>query len=230
MKSTPWDYVWTGLWITLLLAAAAVAVHTVSPWTRGLLGAYHVLVDLALLLLSYGLLSALVVRSIVKLTPLAPGAHGLDSAEFARWKLLTVLYRFGQGALRPLTPFFLAPVLDALFGARVGADVAFGGTIDDPYAVQVGDRVILGHHSLVSANYLWGGKLTTGSVVIEDDVTLGAHVIVFPGVRIGKGAGVMNGAVVMPGTSIPAGEVWRGNPARKWVQDGGVPSPPPAPE
>ena len=101
MKSTPWDYVWTGLWITLLLAAAAAAVHTVSPWTRGLLGAYHVLVDLALLLLSYGLLSALVVRTIVKLKPLAPGAHGLDSAEFARWKLLTVLYRFGQGALRP---------------------------------------------------------------------------------------------------------------------------------
>lgn len=230
MKSTAWDYVWTGLCITLLLAASLGLVVLAVPWTSSLLGAYHVLADLALLLVAYGLLSACAVRVVVRWKPFPAGAHGLDSPEFARWKLVTVLYRFGQGALRPLTPFFLSPLLDTLFGARVGADVAFGGTIDDPYSVEVGDRVILGHHSLVSANYLWAGKLTTGKVVIDDDVTLGAHVIVFPGVHIGKGAGVMNGAVVMPGTTIPAGEVWRGNPARKWVQVGAAAGAPAAPD
>ena len=34
--------------------------------------------------------------------------------------------------------------------------------------------------------------------------------------HIGEGAVVMGGAHVMPNTRIPAGETWRGNPARKW--------------
>lgn len=217
MKSTPWDYVWTGLWITAIAAISLGLVWLVVPLTLRALGAYHVLFDLLLLALAYGLLSALVVRSLVRWRPVAAGAHDMDSPVFAYWKLLTVLYRLGQGALRPLVPFFLSPLLDALFGARIGRDVAFGGVIDDPYAVCIGNGVVLGHNSLVTANYLWDGKLTCGSISIGDEVTIGANSIVFPGVDIGRGAKVMNAAVVMPGTVIPAGETWRGNPARKWM-------------
>jgi carbonic anhydrase/acetyltransferase-like protein (isoleucine patch superfamily) len=41
--------------------------------------------------------------------------------------------------------------------------------------------------------------------------------VVFPNTEIGAGAVVAGGSFVMPGTRIPAGESWRGNPARKWV-------------
>lgn len=216
MKSTIGDYVRSSLWIGLVLLGALAVTYAFRGQTRSLLGPYHVLADLALGLLSFGLLMAMLVRLLVRVRPIPAGTHSLDSAVFAHWKVLTVLYRLGQGALRPFVPFFLQPVLDGLFGARIGGDVAFGGTIDDPYAVTVGNRVILGHHSLVSGNYLWDGALTTGAVRIDDGATIGAHVIVFPGVHIGAGASVMNGAVVMPGTVIPVGEVWRGNPARRW--------------
>ena len=49
-------------------------------------------------------------------------------------------------------------------------------------------------------------------VAIEDDVWLGTHVVVLPGVTIGKGAIVAAGAVV--NKDIPAYEIWGGVPAK----------------
>ena len=49
-------------------------------------------------------------------------------------------------------------------------------------------------------------------IVIEDDVWIGANSIIMGNVTIGKGAMIGAGSVVAK--SIPAGEVWAGNPAR----------------
>jgi acetyltransferase-like isoleucine patch superfamily enzyme len=50
------------------------------------------------------------------------------------------------------------------------------------------------------------------SVVIEDDVFVGAHTTILKGVTIGKGSIV--GAASLVTKSIPAGEIWGGNPAK----------------
>jgi len=217
MKSHWSDYVLSSLFITAFLAVALGTVLLAQGWTRALLGPYHVLADLALALLAYGLASAAVLRLLLRLRPMPLGEHGADSVAFTYWKLLTVVYRLGQGAIGWCFPFFLRPLRDALFGARVGADVAFGGTIDDPYLVTVGAGSVLGNASLVSANYIADGKLVCQPVVIGQGVTVGANAVVLPGVTIGDGATISIGSVVMPGTRVPAGERWRGNPARKWL-------------
>jgi acetyltransferase-like isoleucine patch superfamily enzyme len=57
---------------------------------------------------------------------------------------------------------------------------------------------------------------TTGAeaeIVLEDDVWLGANVVVLKGVRIGRGAIVAAGAVVT--RSVPGFEIWGGVPARR---------------
>ena len=50
-------------------------------------------------------------------------------------------------------------------------------------------------------------------VVIEDDVWLGAGVIVLPGVHLGRGCVIGAGAVVTG--DVPAGEVFAGVPATR---------------
>jgi len=222
MKSTVWDYVLSGFWITVLLLLALGAVWAVTPPLRGLLGDYHVVAGALLFLVVFGLACAVAVRMLVRWRPIEPCAdgHALDSSVFAHWKLVTVLYHLGRGALRIVTPFFLLPLVDALLGAKIGKDVAFGGMIDDPYLVSIGDGVVLGHNSLVSGSYLWDGRLVCGPVTIEGGATIGANAVVFPDVVVGAGANVMTGACVMPGSRIPPGEIWRGNPARRWVQAG----------
>jgi len=217
MKSHWSDYVLSSVFIGLILALTGGSVLLVRGWTAAHLGAYQVLADLALALVAYGLASALVLRLLLRLRPMPLGEHGADSAAFTYWKLLTVIYRLGQGAMGWCFPFFLRPLRDALFGARVGADVAFGGTIDDPYLVSVGAGSVLGNASLVSANYIADGKLVCRPVVIGQGVTVGANAVILPGVTIGDGAIISIGSVVMPGSQVPAGERWRGNPARKWL-------------
>ena len=53
-------------------------------------------------------------------------------------------------------------------------------------------------------------------VLIEDNVFIGAHSLVLKGVTIGKNAIVGAGSVVTK--SIPANQIWAGNPA-KYIRD-----------
>jgi serine acetyltransferase len=225
VKATLTDYLLSGLAICLIMAASILGVMVVLPWSKALFSDYHVLADFFLALLLYGLLSAALVRVLLRVRPILPGSYDMDSPVFTRWKLVTIVYRLGQSALRPLTPVFLKPVIEALFGARIGRDVALGGTIDDPYMVSVGDGAVLGNASLVSGNFIAGGRLTCGFVKIGSGVTVGANSVVFPDTEIGDGATLIGGSYVMPGARIPTGETWRGNPARKWVQAAGARTP-----
>lgn len=222
MKTTLTDYLLSGVAISLIMAASIMGVILLLPWSRVLFSDYHVLADFFLALLLYGLLSAALVRALLRVQPIPPGRYGMDSPVFTRWKLVTIVYRLGQSALRPWTPVFLKPVVEALFGARIGRDVALGGIIDDPYRVSVGDGSVLGNASLVSGNYISGGVLTCGRIDIGRGVTIGANSVVFPDTEIGDGATLIGGCYVMPGARIPAGETWRGNPARKWVPAAGA--------
>jgi|GEM_PF-541928 len=89
------------------------------------------------------------------------------------------------------------------------------------YPVTIGKEVLIGAYSyLVSANHnyskrelpIWTQGFVGSPIVIEDRVWLGAHVIVLPGVRIGEGAIIGAGSVVIK--NVPAYEVWAGVPAK----------------
>ena len=217
MKTTYLDVLLSGMAIVLISAGAAGLVWCVYPWSKAIFAEYHVVVDFFFALLAYGLLSAVAVRLILRFHPIVPGEYDGDSPVFTAWKLVTVVYHFGQGALLPFTTIVTRPVVQALFGARVGANVALGGIIDDPYQVSIGDGAVLGQNSLVSGNFFHGGRLTIGRVSIGAGATIGVNSVVLPGVEIGENAVLMGGSYVRPGTRVPAGETWRGNPARKWL-------------
>jgi serine acetyltransferase len=222
LKATGLDYLLSGVAITLLLAAAILGVFVCLPWSKSLFADYHVVTDFLLGLLLFGLFSALLVRILLAFRPMPHGTFDMDSSVFTYWKLITIVYRLGQSALKPFTPVFLKPLIEMLFGARIGRDVALGGVIDDPFMVSVGDGSVLGNASLVSGNYINDGALICGPVTIGKRVTVGANSVIFPNSDIGDDVILAGGSYVMPGTKIPAGETWRGNPARKWIQHAGV--------
>ncbi|MBK7464129.1 MAG: hypothetical protein IPJ50_16290 [Betaproteobacteria bacterium] len=61
-----------------------------------------------------------------------------------------------------------------------------------------------------------GGKLICGPVKIGAGATIGVNSVILPGAEIGENVTVMGG-LRNAGVKIPAGETWRGNPARKWM-------------
>jgi acetyltransferase-like isoleucine patch superfamily enzyme len=100
-------------------------------------------------------------------------------------------------------------------------DLALDVYIESSGGVEVGERVLVGPRTcIISANHaiplghgrIFGAGRVDAPVVIENDVWLGANVIVLPGVRIGEGAVIGAGSVVT--RNIPAMTVAVGNPAR----------------
>jgi serine acetyltransferase len=79
--------------------------------------------------------------------------------------------------------------------------------------VKIGDRCRIYHHVTLASESCIGSE---HFVILEDEVTIGAHSIVIARsnstLRIGKGAIVGAGSVVTK--DVPSEQVWAGNPAR----------------
>jgi acetyltransferase-like isoleucine patch superfamily enzyme len=84
----------------------------------------------------------------------------------------------------------------------------------------VGERVMIGpycyftdaNHGTVADESVQTQPMRHAPLIIEDEVWIGAHVIILPGVRIGKGAVVGAGSVVSH--DVPAMAIVAGSPAR----------------
>ena len=61
------------------------------------------------------------------------------------------------------------------------------------------------------------GKIILGRVHVRKGATVGVYAVAMGSIDIGENAKLVGGATLLPGSKIPAGEVWRGSPARKWI-------------
>jgi 2,3,4,5-tetrahydropyridine-2-carboxylate N-succinyltransferase/tetrahydrodipicolinate N-acetyltransferase len=103
---------------------------------------------------------------------------------------------------------------------NIGAVVGEGAMID--MGAILGGRATVGKNCHVGAGAVLAGVIEPPSakpVVVEDDVLIGANAVLIEGVRVGRGAVVAAGAVVVE--DVPAETVVAGIPARviKRVQD-----------
>ena len=204
---------------TVLLVAGAVAVTAavISPLSSRWCGDYHVLVDALAGLIAYGVLSGLAIRLLVRLHPVRHGEFAMTDPNAVYWKLLTVIHRLGEWALRPFTNVLSQPLITRLFGARIGAGAVLGGAVEDPFLVTIGAGAVLGGDSRIAASTTIDGRVTIGPVDIGAEAMVGVKAVVLAGTVIGTRARLAGGSIALPGTAIPAGETWRGNPARRWT-------------
>lgn len=96
---------------------------------------------------------------------------------------------------------------------NIGAEIG-EGTMIDMNAV-LGGRAIVGKRCHIGAGTVLAGVIEPPSaqpVIIEDDVMVGANAVIIEGVKVGKGAVVAAGAIVLQ--DVPEGAVVAGNPAK----------------
>lgn len=96
---------------------------------------------------------------------------------------------------------------------NIGAIVGQGSMID--MGAVLGGRATVGKNCHVGAGAVLAGVIEPASatpVVIEDDVLIGANAVILEGVRVGRGAVVAAGAVVV--ADVPENMVVAGVPAR----------------
>ena len=105
---------------------------------------------------------------------------------------------------------------------QIGDNSGIGINCRVPGNLKIGRDVMMGPEVLIldqdhrfddlETPMMFQGYNDSEPVVIEDDVWIGARVIVLPGITIGKGAIVGAGAVVTK--NIPSYAICGGNPAR----------------
>ncbi|MBO3088071.1 sugar O-acetyltransferase [Cellulomonas dongxiuzhuiae] len=103
------------------------------------------------------------------------------------------------------------------FGDDVFVNVGF--TLVDDVEVTIGSRVMIAPNVTISVTghpvhpeLRSGMSQFSAPVTVEDDVWIGAHVVLLPGVRVGAGSIVGAGSVVTK--DVPPGVVVGGVPAR----------------
>ena len=114
---------------------------------------------------------------------------------FVSWK--NVLYRvFLRMKVGKHTAFALMVVPDVMF----------------PERISVGENSIIGFNSTILAHEYLIDEYRIGDVEIGNNVLIGAHTTILPGVKIGDGAIVSAASLV--NKDIPAGTFAGGNPVR----------------
>lgn len=95
----------------------------------------------------------------------------------------------------------------------VGNNTRIGAQCFIPEGVIIANDVFIGPGvKFTNDKYPPSGRESWGYTVVKDGAALGCGVIVLPGVCIGSKALIGAGSVVTK--SVPAGEVWAGNPAK----------------
>ena len=121
-------------------------------------------------------------------------------------------------------------------GARLGINNSIGAYTEIGPGAVMGDNNRIGAHCFIPSGNFIGNNCFIGPCVcftndkyppsgeenweittVSDNASIGAGCVILPGIRIGKGVLVGAGSVVTK--SIPAGEIWVGNPAAPVKED-----------
>jgi len=107
----------------------------------------------------------------------------------------------------------LRPWFHRMRGVKIGKNVWISQFvyIDElhPEAVIIGDNCTIGLRTSIFTHFYWGPRRAdydAGKVIIEKDVFIGPHCVIFPNVHIGQGAVIKAGTVVTK--NIPPFTFW----------------------
>ena len=125
---------------------------------------------------------------------------------FGNW-ILNTFALFAPGG------YSLRPSLQRMRGVKIGKKVWLSLFVyidgNHPDVVTIGNNVAIGLRTTIFSHF-YSGPLRSSNhakpVHIEDDVFIGPHCVILPGVRIGKGAVIQAGTVVS--RNVPEFTLW----------------------
>jgi hypothetical protein len=149
-------------------------------------------------------------------------ASGRISWNMFSWALLGILVKAKHQAPFPAFLVFhianlppLCWLVTRIFGPHSRSVLVLDPPVPDPHLTEIGRNVVVGNMTSIIAHSHYRDHIEVRKTVIEDDVMIGAHSLIYGGCTIKRGAVVYGGSIVRPNTVIGENEAWGGVPARK---------------
>jgi hypothetical protein len=218
LKFTWIDFIITTFVIALFVLIAYFSLDVSASLTNQLpieyRGVMKIILFIAVFLLLLGIIYPWFLRKLI--SPKDSEFSSNDkSIRCIIWKQTVFTYEWSASIFTYVTPVILRSLFFRMLGARVGKGVLIAGKIVEPQMVMIGDYSFTGEMSLLMAHALMKDRVVLKRIIIGNNVSIGAHAVVMPGVRIGDGSIVAAGALVPMNTIISPGEIWGGIPAKK---------------
>lgn len=219
MRFTLLDYLFTTIVVLILLGSSGGLTVALRPLTSRLPSEYWGIAEVLLFAVIFFLLLGAIYPRILRLVSPFRESTIFSSDDKSLycfiWKQTVFTYEWTGTILSYVIPVILRGLFYQMLGAKVGKGVLVAGKIVEPQMVSIGDYSILGDTSLLMAHAMSQDEVILKRIELGKYVTVGAHAILMPGVRIGDRSIVAVGSVVAMDTVIPSGEVWGGIPAAK---------------
>ncbi len=140
------------------------------------------------------------------------GSYPLWGLYYFRWWFVTRVLNVVPAAFMADTPAQAAYC--RLLGARVGRDAHLGSvSLGAPDLVEIGAASSIGNEVRFANASVEGGMLHIGSIRLGIDTYVGSRVVLAADTKINDHGELDNLSALASGSSVPAGEVWRGSPA-----------------
>jgi len=143
----------------------------------------------------------------------------LSDKDYCYWSIRNTIKRWPIW-LSHRFPFpFLDNICFKLFGVKTKfSNSLFEGWVDTEF-IEFGDNVVIGQGSIIQSSTIIGNLLLIKKTIIEENVRIGSHAIVMPGVHIGKNCVLAASSVAVVGQELENEFIYVGIPAKKFKKN-----------
>lgn len=143
----------------------------------------------------------------------------LSDKDYCYWSIRNTIKRWPIW-LSHRFPFpFLDNICFKLFGVKTKfSNSLFEGWVDTEF-IEFGDNVVVGQGSIIQSSTIIGNLLLIKKTIIEENVRIGSHAIVMPGVHVGKNSVLAALSVALVGQDLEENWIYVGIPAKKFKKN-----------
>ena len=144
-----------------------------------------------------------------------------DSADkdYRYWSLRNTIKKWPTWLAHKFPFPFLDNICFKVFGVKTKfSNSLFEGWVDTEY-IEFGKNVVVGQGAIIQSSAIIGNLLIIKKTIIEENVRIGAHVIIMPGTHIGKNCILNTWSSTMVGQELEEGWVYNGGPAKKFKKN-----------
>jgi len=142
-----------------------------------------------------------------------------SSKDYRYWSLRNTIKRWPVWLAHKLPLPFFDNLCFKVFGVKTTlSNSLFEGWVDCEF-IEFGENVIVGQASLIQSALIMGNLLIIRKTIIEDNVRIGAHVVIMPGTHIEKNCVIAASSVTTVGQKLEEGWIYLGIPATKYKKN-----------